>query len=79
MAEIAPLPRTGDVFVDPRDPDRWLRVSWHGDAAMFVLSTWHRNECVGAAQLAAAEVPRLIFALTSALAADVSVPLSAAG
>jgi hypothetical protein len=79
MAEVAVLPRNGGVFVDPRDPQRWLRVSWHPETASFVISTWHIDKCVAAIHLPAADMPRLLSAMTSALADAVPDPLSAAG
>jgi hypothetical protein len=29
MEEVSPLPRSGDVFFDPRDEGRFLRLSYH--------------------------------------------------
>jgi len=53
-------PRTGSVFLDPRGEDRSLRVTWHQDAQLVVLSLWRDNVCAGTFRLSADEVPDLI-------------------
>ena len=52
MAQPRPLPRTGAVFLDPRGEDRSLRVSWHPEADVVVLSLWRDNLCAGTFRLA---------------------------
>ena len=68
MAQPRPLPRTGGVFLDPRGEDRALRVSWHADSDVVVLSLWRDNVCVGTFRLAVDEVPALIDLLRGGLA-----------
>lgn len=70
MTEIAPLPAAGAVFFDERDDGRTLRLSWHEDTATFVVSLWRGNSCVGSCRLAAADAPRFIHSMTTALAAN---------
>jgi hypothetical protein len=72
MAPIAPVPDVGGVFADQRDGNRWLRVSWHEDEAMFVISTWHQDHCVSAYQLPAADAARLAGILGAAVGSTVA-------
>ena len=60
MATARPLPETGPVFLDARGGDRALRVSWHPEAGLVVLSLWRGNVCSGSFRLAVDEVPDLI-------------------
>ncbi|MGI8522229.1 MAG: hypothetical protein ACR2K3_02820 [Nocardioides sp.] len=60
MAIPRPLPSTGEVFLDARGGDRAMRVSWHHDAELVVLSLWRDNVCCGSFRLAVDEVPELI-------------------
>ena len=55
--------RTGAVFLDPRGEDRSLRVTWHQESQLVVLSLWRDNVCAGTFRLAADEVPDLIALL----------------
>lgn len=61
------IPRTGEVFLDPRGADRSLRVTWHQDSQLVVLSLWRDNVCAGTFRLAADEVPDLIAMLRAGL------------
>lgn len=61
------IPRTGEVFLDPRGEDRSLRVTWHQDAQLVVLSLWRSNVCAGTFRLGADEVPDLIAMLRAGL------------
>jgi hypothetical protein len=65
MVGVPPLPSVGGVFVDKRDPNRWLRVSWHAEDEMYVLSTWHVDTCVSAFQLATADLGPFLEMLLS--------------
>ena len=67
MAIARPLPETGSVFLDARGGDRALRVSWHTEAGLVVLSLWHGNVCAGSFRLALDEVPDLIDMLRAGL------------
>lgn len=66
----SPLPRTGEVYLDARTPERALRVTWHSEAGVVVLSLWRGNLCAGTFQLAIEEVPDLIDALRAGLDAS---------
>jgi hypothetical protein len=67
MHPVRPLPATGEVFLDARGPDRALRVSWHAEADVIVLSLWHGDTCTGSFRLPAEDVPDLIDALRDGL------------
>jgi hypothetical protein len=73
MALARPLPDTGTVFLDPRGGDRALRVSWHQEADVVVLSLWRENVCTGTFRLAVDEVPDLIDLLRRGLASSYDV------
>lgn len=59
--------RTGAVFLDPRGEDRSLRVTWHQESQLVVLSLWRDNVCCGTFRLTADEVPDLITLLRAGL------------
>lgn len=63
MAELAVLPVRGEVFLDARDGDRVLRVSWHDEADVAVLSMWRGAECVATFRLRQDEVSAFVAAL----------------
>ena len=64
---VTPLPTAGEVFLDARGSDRALRVSWHAEASIIVLSLWHGDTCTGSFRLPAEDVPDLIDALREGL------------
>lgn len=70
MHPVKPLPRTGEVFLDERRDARALRVTWHSDAGVVVLSIWRGNLCAATFQLAIEEVPDLIDVLRAGLDAS---------
>ena len=63
MTAVSALPAAGDVLFDARDSSRSMRVNWHVDAGLCVLSIWHEGTCVATFQLTRADVPELIKAL----------------
>ncbi len=65
---VVPLPSHGDVFLDARGTKRGMRVSWHHEAGLVVVSLWRADTCVGTLQLPHDEVPRLIAVLSEGLA-----------
>ncbi|HVA59719.1 MAG TPA: hypothetical protein VNG13_04170 [Mycobacteriales bacterium] len=67
MPTVAPLPASGAVFPDVRGADRSLRVSWHTEVGLVVLSFWQAGTCVASARLAPADAARLVGALGAAL------------
>ena len=74
MGRVSPIPQQGAVFFDPREEGRFLRVSFHAESQLFVLSWWRDETCLGTFQLDAAEAPRLIHAIASGLAGDSVTP-----
>ena len=67
MLKPSPLPSSGEVFLDERGAERALRVSWHGEAGVVVLSLWRGSLCAGTFRLPVDEVPGLIDVLRGAL------------
>ncbi|MGC4113042.1 MAG: hypothetical protein QM747_22015 [Nocardioides sp.] len=67
MATARPLPASGEIFLDARGADRALRVSWHFDTDMVILSLWRENVCTGSFRLSVEEVPELIDLLRAGL------------
>ncbi len=67
MAVARPLPETGSIFLDTRDGGRALRVSWHAEADVVVLSLWRDNVCSGSFRLAVDDVPDFIDVLRTGL------------
>jgi hypothetical protein len=67
MPIARPLPETGSIFLDARGGDRALRVSWHQESGLVVLSLWRENVCAGSFRLAVDEVPELIETLRQGL------------
>ncbi len=67
MTAVRPFPHEGSIFLDARGGDRALRVSWHEDSGLVVLSLWRDNVCAGSFRLAIDEVPALIDMLRAGL------------
>ena len=67
MAKARPLPEQGSIFLDARGGDRVLRVSWHVDNGLVVLSLWRDNVCSGSFRLAVDDVPEMIATLRAGL------------
>lgn len=76
MLPATPLPRTGEIYLDARSHSRALRVSWHHEAGLVVLSLWRDNVCAGTFRLAIDEVPDLIDVLRAGLDASYEVALA---
>ncbi|NUS49865.1 MAG: hypothetical protein HOQ22_02350 [Nocardioidaceae bacterium] len=74
---VSPLPATGEVFLDARGPERALRVTWHPEADVVVLSLWSGGVCTGTFRLPFDEVPDLVEALRSSLASAFDVTRAA--
>jgi len=68
MARTVALPVRGEVFLDARDAGRALRLSWHHEDELVVLSLWRGHKCTGTFQLAADDVPAFVHALADGLA-----------
>jgi hypothetical protein len=67
MSATRPLPALGSIFLDARGSDRALRVSWHTESDLVVLSLWRDNVCTGSFRLALDEVPDLVDLLRAGL------------
>jgi hypothetical protein len=67
MVTARPLPAAGEIFLDARGGDRALRVSWHHESDLVVLSLWRDNLCAGSFRLGVDEVPALIALLRAGL------------
>ena len=59
--------RTVEWFADERGIDRRLKVSWHPELRLVVLSVWRGDECAATFRLPLAEAARLVAALANAL------------
>jgi hypothetical protein len=58
MGEVVPLhPARRALFADARGAG--LRVTWHDDADVVVLSLWRDDRCTGTIRLPPAEAARL--------------------
>ena len=60
---VTPLPRAGETYPDVRGQERHLRVAWHTDRDVVVLSLWRDNLCTGTFQLSAADAADLVDVL----------------
>jgi hypothetical protein len=67
VATVRPLPEQGSIYLDARGSERALRVSWHHESGLVVLSLWRDNVCAGSFRLAIDEVPALIELLRAGL------------
>jgi hypothetical protein len=79
MHPVAPLPAAGEVFLDARGSGRALRVSWHSEADVVVLSLWSGGTCTGTFRLPVEDVPDLIDALREGLVRSYDVHRSSLG
>jgi hypothetical protein len=57
----------GAVLGDARGDGRALRVTWHDEAGVVVLSVWRDNVCTATARLAPDQAVDLIEALAAGL------------
>ncbi len=67
MTAVAPAPQGAEFFLDARGDARSLRVRWHREDGLVVLSLWRGAQCTGTFRLEIDEVPLLIEALRSGL------------
>jgi hypothetical protein len=74
MGEVRPIPMLGGVVRDARGAGRALRVSWHREDGLVVLSLWDGPRCTGTVRVVAADVPALVEALQIGLDADTPAP-----
>jgi hypothetical protein len=62
--------RRGELFLDDRGEQRTLRLTWHREVDLVVLSLWREGRCTGTFRLRVSEVPTLIAALQAGLEGD---------
>jgi hypothetical protein len=65
VENVRGLPTRRDVFIDQRGAG--LRVTWHPEQDMVVLSVWHDDRCVGTFRMPIQDVPRLSGLLAATL------------
>ena len=78
QAEVVAFPARGEVFVDHRGDARALRLAWHIEADVVVLSLWQADRCSGTFRLAIYDVPRFVAALVEGLGAAATLPAAQA-
>lgn len=74
MTDPTVLPVRGEVVVDARGGGRALRVSWHPEHGVVVLSVWRGALCIATVQVEQAEVPHLVDVLVRGLAFAAEAP-----
>jgi hypothetical protein len=57
----------GEVFLDTRGSGRALRLTWHHEADVVVLSLWRDRLCAGTFRLAKSDVNEFVDALVEGL------------
>jgi hypothetical protein len=62
-----PVPKSGAIYLDSRGAERALRVTWHHETDLVVLSLWRGSTCAGSFRLPIEEVPDLIEQLRAGL------------
>lgn len=67
MGRVVPLGPSREWFADERG--RSLRVTWHEEADVIVVSLWSLDGCIGTFHLHPADAPRLIGLLARAVEA----------
>ena len=69
MGQVIALPGhlPGEVFFDAARPDHSMKLTWHADDAMVVLSLWTGSRCTGTLHLPVEDVPRMVSALVTGL------------
>ena len=58
------VPDHGEVFADARGDGRTLRVTWHPEDELVVLSLWKAGRCIGTFRLRTEDLPQMLTALT---------------
>jgi hypothetical protein len=65
VGNLRGLPTRRDVFIDQRGAG--LRVSWHPEQDVMVLSVWHEDRCAATFRMPVQDVPRLSGLLAATL------------
>jgi hypothetical protein len=74
MAEALPLASSSKWFTDPRTPDRRMKVAWHPEAGVVVVSLWTRDQCTATFRLPVESAADLMHLLVDAVADDQAPP-----
>lgn len=68
MSDAADLEQShGDVFLDARGHGRAMRLSWHPEADVVVLSLWREQTCAGTFRMPHEDVGPFVDALIDGL------------
>lgn len=67
MPAPRPLPELASIALDARGDQRVLRLSWHTDRELVVLSLWRDDVCTASFRLAAHDVPGIVEVLQAGL------------
>jgi len=59
MGDVLPLPTVGEIFTDVRGDGRTMRVSFHADRDVVVVSLWAGSMCRGSFRLSTTDAGRL--------------------
>jgi hypothetical protein len=66
----------GEVFLDARGAGRAMRLSWHHEADLVVLSLWRDHVCTGTFRLETCDVAGFVDALVDGLRGAEGVSIS---
>lgn len=78
MAERDAVFDRQEWFIDSRGENRRMRMSWHAEDGLVVLSLWQGSACTGTFRMPVQDAARLISALAGSLA-DAARPPAQAG
>lgn len=73
MSSVVHLPYGAETYPDARGDARAMRVRWHHEDDLVVLSLWRGRECTATFRLDVHEVPALITTLQAGLDASYDV------
>jgi hypothetical protein len=65
----------GEVFLDTRGGGRAMRLTWHHEADLVVLSLWRDGSCAGTFRLSRADVNEFVDALVDGLRDESTFPV----
>lgn len=74
MSDVVSMPAPGGVFLDARGSERALRVTWHHDSGVVVMSFWRDGTCAATFRLDKDDVTPFVDALVAGLADGYQVP-----
>jgi hypothetical protein len=74
-----PTREPGEVFLDAHRNGRAMRLTWHHEADVVVLSLWREHVCAGTFRLAATDVTDFVDALVEGLRDEPGLSVSPRG